>query len=67
MLKDNDAMVNSNVILHTKIHKMRADLSFHEVSKAIAAVIVTCQFIKGMINPADILSERWSHIEVLIV
>ena len=38
--------------------------SFHRVREAIAAKIVSYHFIKGVINPADILSKHWGHAKI---
>ena len=62
-LGDNDAVVNGSVTPHTKKHKRHAALSFHRVREAIAAKIVLYNFIRGVANPADILSKHWAIIK----
>ena len=44
-----------------KIHKRHVALSFHRLREAIAANIISYQFIDGKINHVDILSKHWSH------
>ena len=58
---DNDSVVNSSVTPQGNNHKIHSTLSFHRVSEAIAAKIISYQFISGKINPADILSKHWDH------
>ena len=54
---DIDSVVNSIMTLQGKIHKRHVALSFHRVREAIAAKIMSYQFISGKINPVDILSK----------
>jgi hypothetical protein len=61
---DNDSVVNSSMTPFGKIHKRHVALSFHRGREAIAAKIVSYQFINGKINPADILSKHWDHHNV---
>jgi hypothetical protein len=61
MFGDNDSVVNSSMTPFGKIHKRHVALSFHRVREAIAAKIISYQFINGKINPADILSKHWAH------
>ena len=60
----NDTVVDSVMTPHSKTHKRHVALSFHRVRKAIAAKILTCHFIRGMINLTDILSKHRSHAKV---
>ena len=64
MFGDNDSVVNSSMTPFGKIHKRHVALSFHRVREAIAAKIISYQFINGKINPADILSKHWAHHNV---
>ena len=61
MFGDNDTLVTGSTTPNAKIHKSYVALSFHRVREAIAAKIVSCNFIKGVDNPAEILSKHWSH------
>ena len=58
MFGDNDTVASGSVTPHAKIHKRHVDLSFHRVRKAIADKVVSHHFIKGMINPDDILKKH---------
>ena len=58
---DNDIIVTGSTTPHVKIHKRRVALSFHRIREYIASEIITYHFIRGMINPADILSKHWRH------
>ena len=64
MFGDNDTVLDSIMTPHAKNHKRHVALYFNRVREAIAAKIITYHFIKGMINPADILSKNWSHTKV---
>ena len=58
MIGDNDSVVDSSVTPHGKIHKMHTALSFHHVREAIAAKIISYNFINGKINDVDVLSKH---------
>ena len=64
MFGDNATVVNGSTTPHAKIHKRHVALSFHRVREAIAAKIVSYYFIKGTLNPADILSKHWGHTKI---
>ena len=61
MFGDNDRVVNGSVTSQGNIHKRHVALSFRRVREAIAAKIISYQFIGGKINPADILSKHWAN------
>ena len=61
---DNRSVVDSSVIPHGKLHKRHTALSFHRVREIIASGIVVFTFIKGKLNPADILTKHWGHADV---
>ena len=61
MLGHNDRSVNVSVTPQRKIHKRHAALSFHRVKEAIAAKIISYQFIDGKTNPAYVLSNHLDH------
>ena len=55
-------MVKIDAKLHNKRHTA---LSFHRVSEAIIACVLSFYHIKkGTINPADILSKHWGYQQV---
>ena len=64
MFGDNESVVGSSTKVHAKLHKRHTALSFHCVREAIASGFVTFHFIKGTMNPADILSKHWGHSDV---
>ena len=61
---DNKSVVDSSVIPHGKLHKRHTALSFHCVREIIASGIVVFTFLKGKLNPADILTKHWGHSDV---
>ena len=61
---DNESVVNSSNIPHAKLHKRQVMLSFHRVREAIAAKLMTFNFISGDNNPSDILSKAWGYTQV---
>ena len=64
MFGDNKSVVDSSSRPHAKLHKRHTALSFHCVREAIASKMLCFHFIKGSINPADILSKHWSNHKV---
>ena len=64
MFGDNKSVVDSSNVPQTKLHKRHNALSFHRVREAIAAKIISFNYIPGTINPADILSKHWSHHQI---
>ena len=64
MFGNNITVISRSTTPHTKINKRHIALSFHQVREAIAAKIVSYHFIKGMLNPTDILSKYWSHSKI---
>jgi hypothetical protein len=59
MFGDNESVINSAAIPHSKMHKRWVALSYHRVRWAVAAGIVGIYHIAGKKNPADILSKHW--------
>ena len=64
MLGDNQSVVDSSTLPHTKLHKRHNALSFHRVREAIASKMVQFHHIPGVINPADILSKHWGYTQI---
>ena len=56
---DNESVINSAAIPHSKMHKRWVALSYHRVRWAVAAGIINIYHIAGKKNPADILSKHW--------
>ena len=61
---DNKMVVDSSTIPHAKLHKRHNALSFHHVREAIAAKFIVMHHLKGIFNPADILSKHWANPQV---
>ena len=59
MFGDNESVVNSATIPHSKLHKRHNALSYHRTREAIAAKILRFEFIRSETNPADIMSKHW--------
>jgi len=59
MLGDNESVVNSAAIPHSKMHKRWVALSHHRVRHAVAAGMLNVCHVAGKKNPADILSKHW--------
>ena len=49
---------------HSKIRNRNVTLSFYRVRETIVAGIISCNFIQGSLNPADMLSKHWSQYKV---
>jgi hypothetical protein len=64
MFGDNESVVNSASIPHSKLHKRHNALSFHRTREAIAARILRFVHVDGKHNAADILSKHWSYAAV---
>jgi len=59
VLGDNELVINSAAIPHSKMHKRWVTLSYHRVRHAVAAGVINIHHIAGKKNPADILSKHW--------
>ena len=72
MFGDNQSVITSSTIPHSRLSKRHNALSYHRVREAIAARILRFKFIAGVENPADILSKHcgytqlWPHIKPLL-
>ena len=51
MFRDNERVVNSSYLPHTKLHKHHPALSFHCIREAITSKMVQFHHIPGVINP----------------
>ena len=56
---NNESVINSAAIPHSRMHKRWVALSYHRVRWAVAAGITNIYHIAGKKNPADILSKHW--------
>ena len=59
MFGDNESVVNTASIPHSKLSKRHNALSYHKTRESIAAKIVKYFHVAGKKNPADILSKHW--------
>jgi hypothetical protein len=59
MFGDNETVVNTASVPHSKLHKRHNALSYHRTREAIAAGIVRFHHVRGNTNTADILSKHW--------
>jgi len=64
VLGDNESVINSAAIPHSKMHKRWVALSYHRVRYAVAAGIVNVHNIAGKKNLADVLSKHWDLLSV---
>jgi len=63
MFGDNQSVVTSSTIPHSKLNKRHIALSYHRVREAIAAKVLDFLHIDGKTNPADVLSKQCGHID----
>jgi len=56
---DNESVINSAAIPHSKMHKHWVALSYHRVRWAVAAGIINVHHVSSKENAADTLSEHW--------
>ena len=59
MFGDNESVVNTASVPHSKLTKRHNALSYHRTREAIAAKVTQYFHIAGKTNPADILSKHW--------
>ena len=64
MFGDNQSVITSSTLPHSKLSKHHNILSYHRVCEAIAAGILKFYKIDGAKNPADILSKHIGHVQM---
>jgi len=64
MFGDNESVVSTASVPHSKLHKRHNALSYHRTHEAIAAGITRFHHIVGTTNPADIPSKHWGHSSI---
>ena len=64
MFGDNESVVNSALVAHSKLHKHHSALSHCWVQEAMALCFVDFQCPSGKLNPADVSSEHWCCVQV---
>ena len=61
---DNESVVNTASIPHSRLHKRWVALSYHRVRECIAAGVIQMYHIPGKTNPSDILTKHWDLASV---
>ena len=64
MFGDNESVVNTASIPHSRLHKRHMALSYHKTRASIAARILRFHHVPGKGNPADVVSKHWSYSKV---
>lgn len=64
MFGDNESVVNTASMPHSKLNKRHNALSYHKTRSCISASILRFVHISGASNPADILSKHWDYASV---
>ena len=64
---DNQTVVTSSALPHSRFHKHHTALAYHRVHEAIAAGIIIFLHIAGKLNPTDILSKCWGYSQVWMI
>ena len=64
MFGDNESVVNTASVPHSKLGKRHNILSYHRTREAIAAGIIRFHWLKGDTNPADALSKHWDYASI---
>jgi hypothetical protein len=61
---DNQSVVDSATVPHSKLNKRHMALSYHKVREIIASKAMRFEWIASGENPADILSKHWGYQQV---
>jgi hypothetical protein len=61
---DNETVMTTAQVPHSRLHKRHNALSYHKTREAIAAGITRFFHIRSENNPADILSKHWDYASV---
>jgi len=56
---DNESVVNSGAVPHSKMHKRWVALFYHQVTWAVAAGLINVHHISSKENLVDVLSKHW--------
>ena len=64
MFGDNETVVNTASMPHSKLNKRHNALSYHKTRASIAANILRFAHMPGATNPSDILSKHWDYASV---
>ena len=61
---DNESVVKSGSIPHSRLSKRHHALACHYTCEAVASKMVEFHHLAGESNPADVLSKHWGHSQV---
>ena len=61
---DNESVVKSGSIPHSRLSKRHHALAYHYTREAVASKMVEFHHLSGEQNPADVLSKHWGHSQV---
>jgi len=64
MFGENESVVDTASVPHSKLHKRHNALSCHRTREAIAAGITGFHHIVGTAKPAGVLSKHWGHSSI---
>ena len=64
MFGNNESVVNTASVPHSRLHKRHNALSYHKTREAIAAGITRFTHVDGKGNPADVVSKHWDYPSV---
>ena len=64
MFGNNESVVNTASVPHSRLHKRHNALSYHKTREAIAAGITRFTHTDGKRNPADVVSKHWDYPSV---
>ncbi len=64
MFGDNETVVNTASVPHSRLNKQHHALSYHRTREAIAAGITRFFHVRGDTNPADVVSKHWAYANV---
>ena len=64
MFGDNELVVLTSKVPHSKLSKRHNALSYHKTREAVAAGILKSYHIQGEKNSADIVSQHWKMASV---
>ena len=64
MFGDNETVVNTASVPHSRLNKRHNALSYHRTREAIAAGIPRFFHVRGDTNPADVVSKHWAYPNV---
>jgi hypothetical protein len=64
MFGDNQAVITNSSIPHSSLRNWHNALAYHRVREMITANILGYYWIDGKNNPADIVSKRWSYLQI---